>query len=131
MKDHTDNFGHPAIRELLHVFLYGRDNRIGNLRAAEFGHIIPNGTLSLAITAVSPTHECACGLIIFYSFVLQIRCILDGYKIYGKPKFPTFTRSNYRPKWNKFLDLIKQLEKDRVHGPKLDRMCREIAQSGM
>ena len=58
LKDHTDNFGHPAIRELLHVFLYGCDNWIGNLRPEEFGRRIPNGTLSLATTAVSPKYKC-------------------------------------------------------------------------
>ncbi|KIM52518.1 hypothetical protein SCLCIDRAFT_32585 [Scleroderma citrinum Foug A] len=47
--------------------------------------------------------------------ILQVRCILNG----------------YRPKWNKFLELIEQLEKDRVHSPKYDRMCHEIAHSGM
>jgi len=67
----------------------------------------------------------------FYVSVLQIWCILNGYKIYGKPKFPTFTWSGYRPKWNKFLELIEQLEKDRVHGPKHDCMYCEIACSGM
>ena len=48
-----NNFGHPAIRELLHVFLYSRDNRLGNLRQEEFGHRVPNGMLALATTAVS------------------------------------------------------------------------------
>lgn len=52
-QDHTDNFGHPAIRELLHVFLYSRDNRLGNIRHEEFGRRVPNGMLSLAMTAVS------------------------------------------------------------------------------
>lgn len=50
---HTNNFGHPAVRDLLHVFLYGRNSRIGNLRPDEFGTRIPNGTLCLAVTAVS------------------------------------------------------------------------------
>ena len=51
--------------------------------------------------------------------------------MYGKPKFPTFTWSSYRPKWNKFLKLIDQLEKDHIHGPKHDQMCCEIARSGV
>jgi Domain of unknown function (DUF6532) len=50
---HTNNFGHPAVRDLLHVFLFGRDNRIGHLRPGEFGTRIPNTTLCLAVTAVS------------------------------------------------------------------------------
>ena len=52
-QDHTDNFGHPAIRELLHVFLYSCDNRLGNLQQEEFGHHVPNGMLALAATSVS------------------------------------------------------------------------------
>jgi hypothetical protein len=50
---HTNDFGHPAVRDLLHVFLFGHDNRIGNLRPAEFATRIPNGMLCLAVTAVS------------------------------------------------------------------------------
>lgn len=49
---HSNNFGHPAIRELIHIFLFSRENRIGNLRPAEFGRRIPNNTLMLAVTAV-------------------------------------------------------------------------------
>ncbi|KIJ60716.1 hypothetical protein HYDPIDRAFT_31937 [Hydnomerulius pinastri MD-312] len=52
-KGHTNNFGHPAIQDLLHVFLYSRDTRIGNLHPEEFGRRVPNGTLSLGLTAVS------------------------------------------------------------------------------
>ena len=52
-QNHTDNFGHPAIHELLHVFLYSRDNQLGNLRQEEFGRRVPNGMLALATTTVS------------------------------------------------------------------------------
>ena len=52
-----DNFGHPAIHELLHVFLYGCDNWIGNLCPEEFRCCVPNGTLSLAATVVSPKYN--------------------------------------------------------------------------
>ena len=124
-QDHTNNFGHPAIRDLLHVFLYSRDNRLGNLQQ-EFGHHVPNGTLSLAATAVSSNSQFT-----LYYHVIQIRCILDGYKMYGKTKYPTFSGSLYHSKWHKFLVLIEQLEGHHVHGPKLDRMCREIARSGV
>ena len=51
--------------------------------------------------------------------------------MYGKAKYPTFSGPLYRNKRNKFLALIEQLEGHNVHGPKLDRMCREIARSGM
>ena len=50
---HTMNFGHKALREVLYVFLFSRENRIGNQRPAEFGARIPNNTLTLAVTAVS------------------------------------------------------------------------------
>ena len=63
--------------------------------------------------------------------VIQVRCILDGYKMYGKTKYPTFSGPLYHNKRNKFLTLIEQLEGHNVHGPKLDRMCCEIARSGM
>lgn len=57
---HTNNFGHATIRELIHVFFFSRDNRIGNLRPAEFGTRIPNNTLTFAVTAVSPTLTILC-----------------------------------------------------------------------
>lgn len=50
---YTNNFGNPAIRELIHIFFFSRENRIGNLRPSEFGTRIPNNTLTLAVTAVS------------------------------------------------------------------------------
>lgn len=53
LQGHSNNFGHSIIRELIHVFFFSRDNRIGNLRPAEFGTRIPNNTLTFAVTAVS------------------------------------------------------------------------------
>ncbi|KAH7918500.1 hypothetical protein BV22DRAFT_1134545 [Leucogyrophana mollusca] len=41
-EDHTNNFGHTAIRQLLHHFLFRADNQIGMLRKGESGKRIPN-----------------------------------------------------------------------------------------
>lgn len=54
LQGHMNNFGHPAIHELIHVFIFGHDHRIGNLRLGEFGTRIPNNTLTLIVTVVSP-----------------------------------------------------------------------------
>ena len=110
------------------MFLYSRNNRLGNLRHEEFGRRVPNGMLSLATTAVSILIT---GTPHYNIYTIQVRCILDDYKIYGKTKYPTFSGPLYCSKWNKFLVLIQQLEAHNMHGPKLDRMCHEIARSGM
>jgi hypothetical protein len=49
----------------------------------------------------------------------------------GKAKYPYFSRDNYVSKWRKYNDLILQLEGDEVHSQKLDKLCCEIAQTGM
>ena len=55
LQGHTNNFRHPAICELIHIFVFGCDNCISNLHLGEFRTWIPNNMLTLIVTAVSPT----------------------------------------------------------------------------
>jgi len=124
LQDHSNNFGHSAIHEPLHIFIFSCENHIGNLRPGKFRLHILNNTLTLAITAVSLKLCCT----------IQLALGLTHSWRYNAFSMGTRWMANWNfliSKWHKYNDLILKLKQNEVYSEKLEQLCCEIAHTDM
>jgi|SRR5882762_5407989 len=100
-------------------------NRLGIQFPVHFKSEVPENTVILAVTAI-------CFFSLFDLYVInrtfpQIACCLDELEL-GYLEKKAFTTAAYNAIYERFVNLVKKLNKDKYHSPKFIDTCKDCDQ---
>ncbi|KAG9309408.1 hypothetical protein JVU11DRAFT_10659 [Chiua virens] len=109
----TNNFAHPALKELVIKFFYTGSYRIVDKRPNQFHKSVPLVSVALAGAALN--------------------CVLDGFAKNGASTLkmiPQFSGKEYRSTFQAMVKMLNEVLRHPYHGQKLRKQLNQWAQEG-